>query len=101
MIGDKGLDHIVDTIDHFPAPQLKLLGGRVAPLQPSRKYPLRGGTGLMDRDAAEGPMVYFRSRDLPPCVRYNAMNTFRPFGVTFTPNPGRVESQYTASADLG
>jgi hypothetical protein len=25
------------------------------------------------------------------------MNTFRPFGVTFTPKPGSAASQYTAS----
>jgi hypothetical protein len=41
--------------------------------------------------------VYLRSREPAPDVLYRTMKTFRPAGVTLTPNPGRVASQYTNS----
>src|SRR5437879_6401170 len=45
-------------------------------------------------------MVYFRSLEPAPPVRYRTTNTLRPLGVTFTPKPGNAASQYTTS-DLG
>jgi hypothetical protein len=79
-----------------------ILGSRWLPLPAVFGY--KGHSLVFETGAAipaEALFLELRSRDLPPCVRYSAMNTFRPFGVTFKPNPGRLESQYTASADLG
>ena len=97
MLRDENLNEVVDTIGRKPSPRLSLLeaGSRPSILAARMRWASLRAICRVTRPY--GPMVYLRSREPAPDVLYRTMKTFRPAGVTLTPNPGRVASQYTNS----
>jgi hypothetical protein len=63
-------------------------GCDVGPAGRPRRAHREPGTGIVF-----DPIVYLRSFESAPPIRYRTMNTLRPFGVILTPKPGQPASQ--------
>jgi hypothetical protein len=90
MLRNKRLQQVFNAIGDELLVGLSFFCGGVSALHLGGEYLLGCEFRLMESDATRpyGPIVYFRSRAL-----YMTINTLRPFGVIFTPKPGRPTSQ--------